>query len=108
MEPNGKLCAASAENSPNLSAILKEYHDFTDVFSKSNTSALPPHREFDLKIELEEGATPSPRRLYSLSLFELNTLQEFINENLSPSFICLTSSSLAAPVLFIKKKDGSL
>ena len=61
-----------------------------------------------LKIELEEGATPLPGRLYSLSPFELNTLRKFINENLSTSFICPTSSSLAAPVLFVKKKDGSL
>ena len=107
-EPDGKLRAASAEDAPDLSAIPEEYHDFADVFSKSNASVLPPHREFDLKIELEEGATPPPRRLYSLSPFELNTLQEFINENLSTGFIRLTSSSLAAPALFVKKKDGSL
>ena len=107
-EPDGKLRAASVEDAPNLSAIPEEYHDFADVFSKSNTSVLPPHREFDLKIELEEGATPPPGRLYSLSPFELNTLREFIDENLSISFIRLTSSSLTAPVLFIKKKDGSL
>ena len=107
-EPNGKLHAASVEDTPNLSAIPEEYHDFADVFSKSNASVLPPHREFDLKIELEEGATPLPRRLYSLSPFKLNTLQEFIDKNLSTGFICLTSSFLAAPVLFIKKKDSSL
>ena len=69
---------------------------------------LPPHREFDLKIELEEGATPPPGRLYSLSPFELNTLWEIIDENLSTGFIRPTSSSLAAPVLFVKKKDSSL
>ena len=107
-EPDGKLCAASVEDAPDLSAIPEEYHDFADVFSKSNASVLPPHREFDLKIELEEGATPLPGRLYSLSPFELNTLREFIDENLSTGFIHPTSSSLAAPVLFVKKKDGSL
>ena len=106
-EPDGKLRAASVEDAPDLSAIPKEYH-VADVFSKSNASVLPPHREFDLKIKLEEGATPPPGRLYSLSLFELNTLREFIDENLSTGFICPTSSSLAAPVLFVKKKDGSL
>ena len=107
-EPDGKLCAASVEDAPNLSAIPEEYHDFTDVFSKSNASVLPPHREFDLKIKLEEGATPLPGRLYSLSPFELNTLWEFIDENLSTGFIRPTSSSLAAPVLFVRKKDSSL
>ena len=107
-EPDGKLCAASVEDAPDLSAIPEEYHDFANVFSKSNTSVLPPHREFNLKIKLEEGTTPPPGRLYSLSPFELNTLREFIDENLSTGFICPTSSSLAALVLFVKKKDGSL
>ena len=106
-EPDGKLHAALVGDAPDLSAMPEEYHDFADVFRKSNASVLPPHREFDLKIELEEGATPPPGRLYSLSPFELNTLQEFINKNLSTGFIRPTSSSLAAPVLFVKKKDGS-
>ena len=107
-EPDGKLRAASVEDTPDLSAIPEEYHNFADIFSKSNASVLPSHREFDLKIELEEGATPPPGRLYSLSPFELNTLREFIDENLSTGFIRPTSSSLAAPVLFVKKKDSSL
>ena len=64
--------------------------------------------EFNLTIELEKGATPPPGRLCSLSPFELNTLREFTDENLSTGFIRPTSSSLAAPVLFVKKKDGSL
>ena len=107
-ESDGKLRTALVEDAPNLSAIPKEYYDLADIFSKSNTSALPPHREFNLKIKLEEGATPSPGRLYSLSLFKLNTLQEFINKNLSTGFIHPTSSSIAAPVLFVKKKNSSL
>ena len=69
---------------------------------------LTPHREYDLKIELEEGATLPPRRLYSLSPVELETLRAFINKNLHFGFIRLTSSSHAAPVLFVKKKDSSL
>ena len=79
-----------------------------DVFSKANASSLPPHRDFDLKIELEEGASPLPGRLYSLSPFKLDALRKFIDENLSTGFICPTSSSHTAPVLFVKKKDGSL
>ena len=68
---------------------------------------LPPHWEYDLKIELEEGANLPPSRLYSLSPVELETLQAFIDENLCFGFIRPTSSSHEAPVLFIKKKDGS-
>jgi len=43
-----------------------------------------------------------------LSKFEQETLKEFIDENLTNGFIHLTSSPHRAPVLFIKKKDGSL
>ena len=107
-EPDGKLRASSLGDVPDLSAVPKVYHDFADVFSKAKASSLPPHRDFNLKIELEEGASPPPGRLYSLSPFELDALRKFIDENLSTGFICPTSSSHAAPVLFVKKKDGSL
>ena len=107
-EPDGKLRASSLGDTPDLSTVPEVYHDFADVFSKANASSLSPHRNFDLKIKLEEGASPPPRRLYSLSPFELDALRKFINENLSTGFICPTSSLHTAPVLFIKKKDGSL
>jgi len=46
--------------------------------------------------------------LYSLSASEQEALKEFIEENLNTGFIQLTSSLHGAPVLFVKKKDGSL
>ena len=91
-----------------LSSVPEDYHDYADVFSKANTSTLPPHRDYDLKIELEEGTTPPLGTIYSLSPVELTALQMFIDENLTTRFIRPTSSSHAAPVLFVKKKDGSL
>ena len=97
-----------ANAAPDLSAVPEEYRNFANVFSKTKALILAPHWEYDLKIELEEGANLPPSRLYSLSPVELETLQAFINENLYFNFIRLTSSSHAAPVLFIKKKDGSL
>ena len=107
-EPDGKLHASSLGDTPDLSTVPEVYHDFTDVFSKANTSLLSPHHDFDLKIELEEGASPLPGRLYSLSPFELDALRKFINKNLSTGFICPTLSLHAALILFVKKKDGSL
>jgi len=79
-----------------------------DVFSKAKASELPPHRDYDLKIDLEEGTSPPLGTLYSLSPVELSALWTFINENLNTGFIRPTASSHAAPVLFVKKKDGSL
>ena len=50
-----------------LSSIPSEYHDYADVFSKSEANTLPPHRPYDLKINLEEGTSPPLGPIYSLS-----------------------------------------
>jgi Reverse transcriptase (RNA-dependent DNA polymerase) len=46
--------------------------------------------------------------IYPLSKFELKTLREFIDENFKTGLIRPLNSLFKAPVLFIKKKDGSL
>jgi len=80
LKPDSSFHAVSVDATPDLSSVPKAYHDFADVFSKAKASVLAPHREYDLKIELEEGAPLLPGRLYSLSPVELKTLQGFINE----------------------------
>ena len=91
-----------------LSGIPEDYHDFADVFSKSRASTLPPHRPYDLSIDLEEGAEPPIGRMYSLSETEMAALREFLDENLRNGFVRPSNSSHGAPILFVKKKDGSL
>ena len=91
-----------------LSPIPSEYHDYTDVFSKSKADTLPPHRPYDLKINLEEGTSPPLGPIYSLSPAELATLHEFIDEHLKSGFIHPTNSPYGAPILFVKKKNGQL
>jgi len=108
LKPDGSFRAASVDTAPDLSSVPEAYHDFADIFSKAKASVLAPHWEYNLKIELEEGAPLPPSRLYSLFPVELETLQGFINKNLRFGFIHPTSSSHAAPVLFVKKKDSSL
>jgi len=91
-----------------LSAIPEEYHKYADVFSKSKAETLAPHRPYDLQIDLEKDSHPPVGTIYSLSKFEQEALKEFIDENLTNGFICSTSSPHGAPVLFVKKKNGSL
>ena len=93
---------------PDLSNVLSEYHEFANVFSKTKAEVLTPHCLYDLKINLEEGAQPLVGPIYSLSASEQEALKEFIEENLNTGFIQPTSSPYSIPVLFIKKKDGSL
>ena len=108
---DAKLRSASATmpaDSPNLSAVPEVYHDFADVFSKAKATTLAPHREYDLRIDLEEGASPPLGTVYSLSKTELEALRTFIDEHLSYGFIRQSTSTHGAPVLFVRKKDGSL
>ena len=66
------------------------------------------YHEHDLKINLEDGTSPPLGATYSLSSSELGSLCEFLDEHLAMGFICPSSSAHAAPVLFVRKKDGSL
>ena len=91
-----------------LSSIPEEYHEYTDVFSKSKAETLAPYHPYDLWIDLEKYSHPLVGTIYSLSKFEQETLKKFIDENLTNEFIRSTSSPHGALVLFVKKKDGSL
>ena len=91
-----------------LSGVSPNYHDFTDIFSKSKADMLAPHCEHNLKINLEDGAFPPLGATYSLSSSELSFLCEFLDEHLAMDFICSSSSAHATLVLFVHKKDSSL
>ena len=90
------------------SKIPQKYFQFHSVFSKKNADTLPPHRPYDHKIPLSEGAQVPFGPVYSLSQVELKALHEYIKENLDKGFICRSESPAGAPILFVKKKDGSL
>src|SRR5260370_788928 len=47
-------------------------------------------------------------KIYSLSPPELMALQEFLKEHTRSGFICPSKSPWGSPILFVKKKDGSL
>jgi len=93
---NFKLCLRSSDiqansaklaETPDLSNVPSEYHKFADVFSKTKAEVLPPHRPYNLRINLEEGAQPPVGPIYSLSASEQEALKEFIEENLNMGFI---------------------
>ena len=88
--------------------LPKEYHDFVPLFKKAVADVLPLHRQYDHKITLKEGFTPPFGLIYSLSIPELKALREWLDENLSKGFIRASSSLVGAPILFVKKSDGSL
>ena len=82
----GKYASVSDE-APDLSHVPEEYHDFADVFNKCKADTLPAHCPYDLKINLEDRATPPIGPMHSLSQSELATLRDFIDEHLRIGFI---------------------
>ena len=81
--------------------------EFVNVFL-DELLGLPPHREVEFGIDLVPGATPISKALYRLSPTELKELKQQLQELIESGFIRPNTSPWGAPVLFVKKKDGSL
>ena len=69
---------------------------------------VPPEREVDLSIEVVQGTTPISRTPYRMAPTELKELKTQLQELLDKGFIRPSVSPWGAPVLFVKKKDGTL
>ncbi|KAF5765311.1 putative nucleotidyltransferase, Ribonuclease H [Helianthus annuus] len=80
--------------------------DFPQVFPE-DLPGLPPHRQVEFQIELAPGAAPIARAPYRLAPTELEELSKQLQELLEKGFIRPSSSPWGAPVLFVKKKDGT-
>ncbi|KIK12606.1 hypothetical protein PISMIDRAFT_18618 [Pisolithus microcarpus 441] len=94
-----KACTAVAEALPAPPA---------EKADKAKATELPPHHGFNPKIDIKEGTSPPISTIYSLLPPELEALCTFIDKHLSYGFIKQSTSAHSAPVLFVKKKDGSL
>jgi hypothetical protein len=84
--------------------VLKEY---SDVFPAALPAGLPPSRDIDHRIELVPGSTPPSRPTFRMSPKELDELKKQLAELSASGFIQPSKSPYGAPVLFVKKKDGT-
>ena len=84
--------------------IVKE---FPNVFP-DDISSLPPNREVEITIDLIPGTEPISIPPYRMAPAELRELKVQLEELLSKGFIRPSTSPWGAPVLLVKKKDGSL
>eukprot|EP00253_Pinus_taeda_P012199 PITA_12199 len=81
--------------------------EFVDVFPEE-VPGLPPKRDIDFTIELTPGAAPVSRAPYRMSVPELTELKMQLQALLDKNYIRPSVSPWGAPVLFVKKKDGTL
>ncbi|KAA0062255.1 putative Retrotransposon protein [Cucumis melo var. makuwa] len=84
--------------------VVKE---FVDVFP-DDLSGLPPDREIEFTIELLPGTTPISQAPYRMSPSELKDLKMQLQELVDKGYIRPSVSPWGAPMLFVKKKDGTL
>ncbi|GJT28325.1 putative reverse transcriptase domain-containing protein [Tanacetum coccineum] len=80
--------------------------DFPEVFPE-DLPGIPPARQVEFQIDLVPGAAPVARAPYRLAPSEMKELAEQLQELSDKGFIRPSSSPWGAPVLFVKKKDGS-
>nr|GEU50505.1 putative reverse transcriptase domain-containing protein [Tanacetum cinerariifolium] len=71
-------------------------------------SGIPPTRPVEFRIDLIPSAAPVAREPYRLTPSEIKELTEQLQELTDKGFIRPSSSPQGAPVLFVKKKDGSI
>ncbi|GJW05213.1 reverse transcriptase domain-containing protein [Tanacetum coccineum] len=80
--------------------------EFPEVFPE-DLPGLPPVRQVEFQIDLIPGTTPVARAPYRLAPSEMQELSNQLQELSDRGFIRPSTSPWGAPVLFVKKKDGS-
>ena len=107
--PSDSFISAPSDSVSSLPPVITQYYtDFLDVFSEKESNTLPLHGPHDHQIPLVDGKAPPFGPIYPLSRTELQVLSDYLKENLEKGFIRPSSSPAGAPILFVKKKDGSL
>ena len=91
-----------------MEQILKEYHEYIDVFNENKADRFPESWPWDHKIELKEGFQPKSFKTYNLTLEEQKELDNWTKDNLDKGYIWPSQSPMASPFFYVKKKDGKL
>lgn len=85
--------------------IMQEYDD---VFPEELPAHLPISRPIDHRIELIPGSIPPSRSMYRMSPKEIDEIKKQLTELLEKGLVQPSKSPFGAPILMVKKKDGTL
>jgi hypothetical protein len=81
--------------------------EYPDVFPEE-LLGLPPDRDVEFVIDLVPGMAPITKRPYSMSAEELTELKNQLKDLLDKQYIRPSASPWGSPVLFVRKKDGTM
>ena len=93
----------SPEWTAKLHRLLDQHQSLFD-----EPTEMPPARAHDHTIDLIPGSTPPQQRTYRMSPLELKEVERQLQDYLAKGWIQPSSSSFGAPILFARKKDGTL
>ncbi len=97
------------DESARLGQLPEGFEEFDVVFKDRPPCGLPPIRPYDLEIKLrDDSKIPPYQSIYNLTMTETNELKKWIDENLALGYIRPSTSPCAAPIFFVKKKNGGL
>lgn len=91
-----------APTPPVITSVLQDYQD---VFAEPKT--LPPARALDHRIPLKPNTSPSSQRPYRCPYVQKAVVEKLVQQMLASGIIQHSNSPFAAPILLVKKKDGS-
>lgn len=88
--------------------VPQKFHKYISTFDPKEATKLPPHKEWDHKIDLQPGAVPPAKKAYGLSRQQAQIVKNYTDEMLGKGFIKKSSSQYATPVLIVKKPERGL
>ncbi|XP_054778366.1 uncharacterized protein LOC129286430 [Prosopis cineraria] len=86
---------------------IQVVNEFPKVFA-NKVSVLPPEQKVEFSINLAPGIKPISKAPYRMARLKLVELKKKFKELLEKGFLCRSMSPWGSPILFVKKKDGSL
>jgi len=102
-KPKPMVCNMEAKTLEEVPVVC----EYPDVFPEE-LPGMPPDRDIEFIIDLLPGTGPIAKRPYRMATDELKELKEQLRELQEKGYIRPSSSPWGSPVLFIRKKDGSL
>ncbi|KAL8104948.1 hypothetical protein AgCh_028926 [Apium graveolens] len=82
--------------------------DRVSIFFPDELPGLPPDREIEFSIDLILGVEPVFKATYCMAPVEMKELAKQLQELLDKGVVRPSVSPWGTPVLFVKKKDGSM
>lgn len=104
-DPSENKVIETDEECPKAQEVLRRY---SDVVTNTKPFTISDLDKISHEIHLTPNAKIPARAPYQMSAAENLALNKEINELLQQGAIVPSSSPFSAPVLFVKKKDGSL